>query len=182
MNSENSQGYCVPTDSSANEVIAGLARASAVRDSGASSNHTVATAVGCAVGGAVLLLIVLAIGISIVVRRRRKERGFGSAELASIRSLPMVRLMHLPLESLLYCPCLYGFGTLPQWCISHMPPEKHPMCLCWIGLSMCQHIYADGDLFGMLRCSCGVLRAVGHVTNTERQHAAHSDGNRERAA
>ncbi|CAL8462804.1 g2337 [Coccomyxa elongata] len=89
VNSENSQGYCVPTDSSANEVIAGLARAAAVRDSGASSNHTVAIAVGCAVGGAVLLLIVLAIGISIVVRRRRKEHGLGSAELASLRSLPM---------------------------------------------------------------------------------------------
>lgn len=105
MNSENSQGYCVPTDSSANEVIAGLARAAAVKDIGASSNHTVAIAVGSAVGGAVLLLIVLAIGISVVVRRRRKERGLGSAELASLRSLPMVRPAKSAPQSLL-CLCM----------------------------------------------------------------------------
>lgn len=143
VNSENSQGYCVPSDSSANEVIAGLARASAVRDSGAPSNHTVAIAVGCAVGGAVLLVIVVAIAVSIVVRRRRKERGLGSAELASIRSLPMVRLSKcLPSESAVYWAALL-VGRSPAelhvlWRSCAMAPQRFIVCPCWGRLCMCQ--------------------------------------------
>ncbi|EIE27156.1 kinase-like protein [Coccomyxa subellipsoidea C-169] len=87
VSSENSLGYCVPTNSSANEVIAGLARASATRDSGHASNHVTAIAAGSAVGAAVLLLILMAVAISVFVRRRRRERLAGSAELASFRSL-----------------------------------------------------------------------------------------------
>ena len=91
VSSENSLGYCVPTNSSANEVIAGLARASATRDSGHASNHVTAIAAGSAVGAAVLLLILMAVAISVFVRRRRRERLAGSAELASFRSLQVVR-------------------------------------------------------------------------------------------
>lgn len=91
VSSENSLGYCVPTNSSSNEVIAGLARASAVRDSGAASNHVTAIAAGTAVGAAVLLLLCLATGITVFVRKRQRDRQAGSTELASFQSLPMVR-------------------------------------------------------------------------------------------
>ena len=46
VNSENSVGYCVPTNGSVDEVIAGLARASASAAAGVSGDHTVAIAVG----------------------------------------------------------------------------------------------------------------------------------------
>ena len=42
VNSENGVGYCVPTNGSVDEVIAGLARASASAAAGVSGDHTVA--------------------------------------------------------------------------------------------------------------------------------------------
>ena len=155
VNSENSQGYCVKTDSSANEVIAGLARASAVRDSGASSNHTVAIAVGCAVGGAVLLIIVVAIGVSIMVRRRRKERSLGSAELASIRSLPMVSPSKSSLLSLLSIVWFCWSGAIPAkvhvfWHSCVMAPQRFSLCPCVTRLCMCRQTCACDDLGGVL--------------------------------
>jgi hypothetical protein len=103
VNSENSQGYCIPTNSSADEIIAGLARASAIQNAGQAGSHATAIIAGSVVGVAVLVGALLLAVSMIMLRRRRRFRGgsgggggFSDQQLHSFSSLPVVRGFQQP--------------------------------------------------------------------------------------